>query len=257
MDRVLGVDPQWYKKIWSLSIQDMSWVERTKEEVDFVVQALQLQGDERVLDLACGFGRHSLELARRGYSVLGVDITPAYVDEALKRAKNDHLDAQFICADLRDVSFRAEFDVVLNLADGAIGYLEDAQENLKIFDLIASSLKTGGKHLMGVCNGSYGRMHFPCRHWEIGAHAISLADFAWNADSSRMLYTAHTLKFGQPLERPREGAPTSTQLYTIDDLQAILHARGLQIQQTYGDYSTSVPSSDDQLTLLVYSVRTA
>ncbi len=81
------IDPQWYKKIWSLDIQDMSWVEDTLPEVDFVVEALQLRGQERVLDLACGFGRHALELARRGYAVVGVDITAAYIDEArMKRA---------------------------------------------------------------------------------------------------------------------------------------------------------------------------
>jgi hypothetical protein len=54
---------------------------------------------------------------------------------------------------LRHLKYRDEFDVVLNLADGAIGYLEDEVENLKIFDLISSSLKPGGKHVMDVCNG--------------------------------------------------------------------------------------------------------
>ena len=70
---------------WSLSIREMSWVEHTREEVDFVVEALGLAGGERVLDLACGFGRHVLELARRGYDVVGVDITPAFIDDALRR----------------------------------------------------------------------------------------------------------------------------------------------------------------------------
>ncbi|MBT4816155.1 MAG: class I SAM-dependent methyltransferase, partial [Lentisphaerae bacterium] len=51
----------------------MSWVESTCSQVDFLVDELKLSGSERVLDLACGFGRHSLELARRGYSVTGVD----------------------------------------------------------------------------------------------------------------------------------------------------------------------------------------
>ena len=75
-------DPQWYKKIWTLDIQDMSWVEETSNEVNFIETVLSLQGTERILDLACGFGRHSLEFARRGYSIVGVDITPAYISLA-------------------------------------------------------------------------------------------------------------------------------------------------------------------------------
>ena len=65
----------WYRKIWSLDIQDQSWVEDTARQVDFLVKTLNLYGGEKILDLACGFGRHSLELARRGFSVTGVDIT--------------------------------------------------------------------------------------------------------------------------------------------------------------------------------------
>ena len=109
---------------WSLDILDMSWVECTNEETDFVIQALGLHGDERILDLACGFGRHTLELARRGYSVVGVDFTEAYIEHARSVAQEEQLDsAEFLLADVLEVSFHEEFDVVLNMADGAIGYL--------------------------------------------------------------------------------------------------------------------------------------
>lgn len=67
------MESDWYRKIWSLDIQDQSWVEDTTRQVDFLVKTLGLSGGERILDLACGFGRHSLELARRGFSVIGVD----------------------------------------------------------------------------------------------------------------------------------------------------------------------------------------
>lgn len=60
--------------------------EDTKRQVDFLIDKLELKGNERILDLACGFGRHSLEFARRGYEVTGVDITPAYIRYAAKQA---------------------------------------------------------------------------------------------------------------------------------------------------------------------------
>ena len=105
--------------------------------------------------LACGFGRHSLEFARRGYDVTGIDITPAYIDYANEQAKKENLNAKFICQDIRTITFDKEFDVVLNMADGAIGYLEDDGENHKIFSVIAKPLKNGGKHFMDIMNRSY------------------------------------------------------------------------------------------------------
>jgi 2-polyprenyl-3-methyl-5-hydroxy-6-metoxy-1,4-benzoquinol methylase len=252
-----AIDPQWYKKIWTLDIRDMSWTERTAHQVAFLVDVLRLRGRERVLDLACGFGRHALALARRGHPVVGVDITPAYVEEARRQARQENLDAEFLCADLRDVAYRNEFDVVLNLADGAIGYLEDDAENDKIFDRIAAALVPGGVHLMEVCSGAYARKHFPRRHWEAGSHALSLADFDWDERTSRMTYVGHTFRYGEVLAPPQGKAATSTRLYTVDELRERFESRGMRVQAVFGDYDRGVPASDDRLSLLVCSEKLA
>ena len=251
----LSPDPQWYKKIWTLDIRDMSWTERTDEQIAFLVDLLSLQGHERILDLACGFGRHALALARRGHPVVGVDITPAYVEEACRQAGEESLDAQFLCADLREVVYINEFDVVLNLADGAIGYLEDDAENLKIFGRVASALKPGGKHVMEVCSGDYAQRHFPHRSWEAGKRALSLAEFEWDVETSRMLYTGYTFPYGEPLAAPQGHAPTSTRLYTLAELREILRARGMRVLATFGGYDRDLPASPDQFTLLVHSIK--
>lgn len=254
------IDLHWYKKIWSLDIQDMSWVEQTEHEVDFVVEALELQGHERVLDLACGFGRHALELARRGHPVIGVDFTPAFIKEARRLAAEAKLEqAEFIRADLRAVSFFAEFDVVLNMADGAIGYLESEGMNLKIFDLIASALRPGGKHLMGVCSGDFARKHFPRRHWQIGQQALSLADFEWDAENARMLYRGYTLRYGEPLQKLQEPQKKAlsgyTRLYSRDELAKIFTLRGMEIWKSFGDYDTAIPASDDRFLAVICSLK--
>lgn len=130
-------------------------VEDTENQVNFIIDTLSLTGKERILDLACGFGRHSLSFARKGFCVVGVDITKDYIDDAIKSAEAFSLNIDFIHSDIRDLRFNNEFDVVLNLADGAIGYLENDDENLKIFDVIASALKPGGKHFMDICNAEH------------------------------------------------------------------------------------------------------
>ena len=57
--------------------------------------------------------------------------------------------------DIRTITFDKGYDVVLNMADGAIGYLEDDGENHKIFSVIAKALKNGGKHFMDIINGHW------------------------------------------------------------------------------------------------------
>ncbi len=68
-------DADWYKRIWISQIKEMSWTEQTVAQVDFIIDFLGLVGTESVLDLACGFGRHALEFARRGD-----DITSEYIE---------------------------------------------------------------------------------------------------------------------------------------------------------------------------------
>jgi SAM-dependent methyltransferase len=250
--------PDWYRKIWSLDIQNMSWVEHTKDEVDFVINVLGLTGKERILDLACGVGRHAIDLAKRGYSVVGVDLTRDFIDEAKRVASREKLDTEFICADLRDVSFDNEFDVVLNMADGAIGYLENDEENLKIFDLIASALKKGGKHYMNICNAEYAETHFPMRWWEVGEKQLSLPEFHWDKETRRMLYGGWELRFGTVAERPAPesmAAHSCTRLYSVDEIKEIFKTRGMVVKKTFGGFDQSLPASPQELALHVCSQK--
>ncbi|MBN1981066.1 MAG: class I SAM-dependent methyltransferase [Chitinivibrionales bacterium] len=256
MQKLIPPDPQWYKKMWSLSIHDTSCVEHTQEEVDFLVTLLDLKGSERILDLACGFGRHAHELARRGYEVTGVDCTAAFIQEAEKIAQKENLPAKFICSDLRDLSFHEEFDVVINMADGAIGYLENDDENLKIFDLIASSLPKGGKHFMHIRNAEHAELFFPQRHWELGNNAVSFAQFEWDEQNRRMLCCDWHCPFASALQKPvLDHARSSIRLYSLLELETILLDRRLLIKKSFGSFDKTVSASSRQLQLLVYSEK--
>lgn len=253
--KVSTEDPQWYKKIWTMDIQGMSWVEQTTSQVDFLCDILQLNGKERILDLACGFGRHSLGLARRGCSVVGVDITDEYIEEARKQAKEKELDAKFICADLRNLRYRDEFDVVLNLADGAIGYLESDEENLKIFDLISAALKPGGKHVMDICSGDYAARHFPRRNWVFGNQSLSLADFEWDVQRSLMFYGGLEFKYGEALTKPQEIHSNPTRLYNLQELSEIFQKRGMRLQKAFGNFDKTITASDNIFQIQVLSQK--
>jgi 2-polyprenyl-3-methyl-5-hydroxy-6-metoxy-1,4-benzoquinol methylase len=245
--------PDWYK-YWSLHIKNQSWVEDTEHQVDFIIRTLGLTGKERILDLACGFGRHALSVARRGFPVVGVDITKDFIEDAIKTARSSALEAEFIHADIRDIRYENEFDVVLNLADGAIGYLENDEENLKIFDGIAKALKPGGKHFMDICNAEYAERFFPKRHWEIGSKTISLPEFDWDAAARRMLFAEWEIPLGQVVQRPSELVATSARLYTRAELEDILGQRNMNIIKTFSNYDGK-EETHKELQLMVYSQK--
>ena len=220
----------------------------------FLIKQLPLKGTEKILDLACGFGRHSLEFARRGYDVTGIDITPAYIDYANEQAKKENLNAKFICQDIRTITFDKEFDVVLNMADGAIGYLEDDGENHKIFSVIAKALKNGGKHFMNIMNGSYAQTHFPCKLWDAGEKGLTLSAFEWEEDRKTLIYGQVDYMYGEALYKPemKEGNPI--RLYSLDEITEIFCKLGLRICNSFADFSGK-PSSDNDIQLMVYSIR--
>ncbi|BDF69826.1 methyltransferase type 11 [Oscillospiraceae bacterium] len=244
----------WYKKGWTLDIQAQSWVEDTRRQVDFIVRTLGLTGRARILDLACGFGRHALELARRGFPVVGVDITGAYIGHATRRAEEEGLSARFFCSDIRDFKPEQTFDAVLSLSDGAIGYLEDEGENLKIFDVISRALRPGGKHFMDVMNAGYADTHFPCQLWDAGEQGLTLSRFEWDAKTRVMLYGQWDRRYGEALDRPAITRGNPTRLYHLAEIRDILHRRDMHIVDTFSDYGGS-PLSDGAIQMIVSSQK--
>lgn len=248
------MEKDWYKKIWTLDIQNQSWVEDTKRQVDFLIEKMQLKGGERILDLACGFGRHSLELARRGFDVTGVDITRDYVDYAARTAEKEGLNARFICSDIREIRFENEFDVVLNMADGAVGYLENEEENLKIFLAISKALKSGGKHFMDIMNGSYAVTHFPCKLWDAGEKCLTLSSFEWDNETKTLIYGQLDYAYGEPLPKPVMEYGNTIRLYNLDEVGCIFGRLGMTVLDSYADFSGK-PSSDNDIQLMVCSIK--
>lgn len=142
------------KRDWTASFFDRSYVEllgsqkdvrTTVEEVDFVVEALDLEPPARFLDVACGFGRHSIELSRRGFEVLGVDNSPAMLAEARRRAKRNRR-VRFERRDMRQLSWKGEFDAVINMFT-SFGYFSHRQ-NLATLRGMAQALRPGGRVLI-------------------------------------------------------------------------------------------------------------
>lgn len=126
-----------------------SFTKGTLQEVDHLVAALGLTGSHRVLDVGCGPGRHAIELARRGISVHGVDISAEFVDIARRSAATAGFEdlATFEKRDARQLDAMTEgpFDAAICLCQGAFGLMTDEGDDGRVIAGIRTSLRKGGR----------------------------------------------------------------------------------------------------------------
>jgi SAM-dependent methyltransferase len=225
------IPEDWYAAFDAASAE-MAWTDRTRPEVDRVAKILRPRGDERVLDMACGSGRHSLELRRRGFEVVGADISPDLIKIARRDATEAELVVDFVLADLRDLDFDSEFDLVLNLNDGAIGYLESDEENLRTFVVISRALKPGGRNLIQLPNVLYAKDRLPQRSWIPTSDMIELVEHRWDKKTRRMEGKMVAARFGEVLEN-LDGIEFSQRLYSVDELRQIYASVGMELTAVY------------------------
>jgi SAM-dependent methyltransferase len=226
------IPDDWYATAFDAQSAEMAWTDRTGPEADRVAKILQPRGDERVLDMACGSGRHSLELRRRGFSVVGADISADLIEIARRDAEAAELDVEFVLADLRDLDFSDEFDLVLNLNDGAIGYLESDEENLRTFEVISRALSPGGRNLIQLPNVLYAKERLPQRSWIPATDMIELVEHRWDKKTRRMEGKMVAARFGEVLE-DLDGIEFSQRLYSVDELRQIYASVGMELLTVY------------------------
>jgi SAM-dependent methyltransferase len=234
----------WYATAFDGASAEMAWTDRTGAEVDRALKILKPRGNERILDLACGSGRHSLELRRRGFDAVGVDISADLIEIARRDAAAAEFDVEFVLADVRDLEYEAEFDLVLNLNDGAIGYLESDKENHRTFEAIARALRPGGRNLIQVPNILYARDRLPQRSWIPASSMVELIEHRWNKRDKRMEGKMIAVRFGETLDG-LDGIEFSQRLYSVEEFQDLYASVGMELSRTYhGSGRPREPSSD-------------
>jgi SAM-dependent methyltransferase len=139
------------------------WI-RAEDEVNSVINLLDIQQGSKILDLCCGPGRHSIELAKKDYSVIGVDRTSSYIKKAQEQARINNLEIDFITEDMRKFHRSNEFDVILNLYT-SFGYFSNPDDDKLVLNNIFSSLKNGGKLLMEMMGKEILARIFLERNW--------------------------------------------------------------------------------------------
>lgn len=229
---MLDVPTDWYRRGFPPKTAAMPWADRTEMEVDRALAMLRPEGGERVLDLACGIGRHSLELRRRGFEVVGVDIAPDLLEIADRTAGEEGLEISFMEADLRELELNDEFDIVLSLNDGAVGYFETDAENYRTFEVVAKALRAGGGHLMQLPNVLHAELNLPAKSWIVGESTLELSDHHWNAEDRYIEGSTVPIRFGEVFKKYEE-IPFRQRLYTAEELAEIYESVGMRLANTF------------------------
>ncbi len=138
--------------------------EAAPAEIDSLLELTDLEPGAHVLDLCCGPGRHSLELARRGFRVTGVDRTASYLGAARQKVAEESLEIEFVQEDMRRFVRPGAFDAALNLFT-SFGYFEDPADDLQVAKNLYASLKPGGKLVIEMMGKEVLARIFQERDW--------------------------------------------------------------------------------------------
>ena len=126
---------QWYEELfenYGKAYDNECFTQGTIGECDFVEKEIGYDRSLRILDIGCGTGRHTIELTKRGYNVVGVDLSDSQLERAREKASMDNLQIQFQKQDARNLPFIHEFDAAIMLCEGGFSLMETDEMNYQI-----------------------------------------------------------------------------------------------------------------------------
>lgn len=234
-ERRMPSDGAWYKELFShdyVRSEPPTSNEQLRVEVDFIESALSVPGGGRVLDLGCGYGRHTVPLARRGYEMVGLDLSLDLLQNALRRAQAKQTSIKFVHGDLRDLEFKSVFDGVFCF-NTTFGYFTDAQ-NLMVLRGVHRALKPGGRFLIDVANRDHAIQAIPARNWWEGDSCLIQEDVDFDQLTSRLMIKRF-LVYADGTQREYDIA---LRLFSVHELLSMLRLVGFRYVELSGSLHT-------------------
>ena len=223
--------------------------EVSQRQVDFLVEALDLDEPCDILDLACGFGRHANRLAALGHRVTGIDRSQGFLDLARSESVEKGLAVFYRRDDMRRLSDVAAYDCVL-LLFSAFGYFSD-WVNQQVVLQVARALKPGGRFVFDVPNRDVIlASRLPCIVTDKDGD-LMIDRNSFDSLSGRMTNRRIVIRNGV-----RKDKPFSIRLYNPSEVKALLAAAGLSLEKTFGGYDGS-PISTESRRMVIIAKKTA
>jgi SAM-dependent methyltransferase len=201
----------------------------TAGEVEQMISLLDLKGGAAVLDLCCGLGRHSIEFARRGFKVTGVDLTKPYLDQARASASKENLNIEFVQSDMREFSRPGAFDAAINFFT-AFGYFDNPDDDTKVARNLLDSLKPGGRLIVDLNSKEILAGRFRERDWNRRDDGTIVLEERRLLDGWKRLENRWVLIRGTE----RRESTLSLRLYSGAELESLLRSVGFSEVSLYG-----------------------
>lgn len=200
----------------------------TQRECNFIEDRLGVETGAVILDLACGPGLHAVELASRGYSVVGYDLSLAMLARAADEAQERGQKLNFLQGDMREMAFDETFDAVYSW-NTSFGYFDD-EKNYDVLRRIHRALRQGGMLLMDVINHDYVVCRQPSLVWFEGDGCVCMDEMSVDSFTSR-LRVKRTVMFEDGRTREVDYA---IRLYALHELGKMLHEVGFKVVEVTG-----------------------
>jgi SAM-dependent methyltransferase len=206
--------------------------QRTEAEVSALVTLLGLDQPLKILDLACGFGRHTNRLAALGHIMTGVDFSQGFLEIARRDALQMRLSVNYQQADMRKITFTDEFDYTLLLFT-AFGYFSDA-ENLQVLQNTCKALVSGGRLVFDVHNRDVFLKTMPPFYVMEKEGNLMIDRMSFDCLNGRSINKRIVIRDGV-----RKDKPFVIRLYNPNEIQALLFQAGLVLEHLYADWQGS------------------
>lgn len=222
--------------------------ERTEEEIDFILSITGIKPGGRILDIGCGAGRHSIELARLGYDVLGIDPSEVMIAAARERAAGEEVKPEFRQMSGEELDFHGEFDLSLCLFT-TLGQVNDQDDNHQLLDNAARSLRSGGHFIVELQQPGWAESHLKTE--ERLGEGDSYVDVERNYDQQHKLVTE---VFTRVSPHGRQAYMLRYRLFNPDEIKQLLRDAGFSQINIYGGYE-SIPLVDDCPAMVISAVK--
>lgn len=199
------------------------------EEIEKIISLVGIKKG-RALDLCCGPGRHSIALAKEGFTVTAVDLSPFLLGKAKALGELEKTGIEWVREDMRNFSRPGEFDLIFNLFT-SFGYFEDEADNAAVLSLMYQNLKPGGCIIMDtMAKEILARIYHPTQSTELPDGSIVVQRIKISDDWTRCRNQWLLIK-----DEKADSYSFSHMLYSGQELKTLLSAAGFSDVKLYGN----------------------